>query len=298
MLIVPMPTEKVAIFTNPIPEIKKPILLSPDSPKTPTTTPQAKATSPIKKIPEKIIIPPPPIVEPPKKSLPDQTFYTQGLESVVNILCSNARGNEYTIATGVIIDTKGYILSNAHVTDDLPKNPVCSIRRGSPARTFGTATLVFLPEAYKNASSEEQRARHDISIWRLDTTASGLSAWPIDTSTAIAPNDQLRTLSYPAELLGGETILTSLALVLSNTTVIETDQFIIQTSANLSAQHGSSGGVLVNPYTARAQGLIFAVGEGNTAERKYLYALTMRSVSETIANEKGKDIYMYLASLP
>src|SRR3990167_7492169 len=66
--------------------------------------------------------------------LPETLIYDHGLKSSVNLLCK-ANPGEYVVATGAIIDSRGYIISNAHVAEEADTKEPCTIRRGSPPHT-------------------------------------------------------------------------------------------------------------------------------------------------------------------
>jgi S1-C subfamily serine protease len=86
--------------------------------------------------------------------------------TVVNILC-HTTGTDYKTATGVLIDPRGYVLSNAHVATDINRSAVCSVGRGSPAVEFGDISLVFIPASYASADTEAKKTLYDISIWKI-----------------------------------------------------------------------------------------------------------------------------------
>src|SRR3989344_433294 len=89
---------------------------------------------------------------------------TELIGTVVNILCladTNSKLNS-TTGSGVIIDKKGVILTNAHIAQYflLPREVACVIRTGSPARATYRAELIYLPpkwieKNYTNITLEE-----------------------------------------------------------------------------------------------------------------------------------------------
>lgn len=228
--------------------------------------------------------------------LPEAVIYNQGLTSTVNILCEKNQ-REYIVATGAIVHSSGYILSNAHVAEGVPEHTECTIRRGSPAVAFATAHLIYIPEVYTATTSEETRARSDFSLWKINEPGD-YPFWNIEYDQKFTNHETLLTLSYPAELLGNDIILKALNLVFSKTSVEATDSIIVRSSSNISAQHGSSGGILVDPYTSRVRSMIFAVGENTTISQRELYSLTPKSINIVLQKEIGKTLIEYLAELP
>ncbi|MEK7150834.1 MAG: serine protease [Patescibacteria group bacterium] len=284
-----------------------PAPLSPD--KEPAVTPPTKqptsldSTKPILKENTTPVTSPPPLITPvaqplPQKILLPQNFiYKKGLESVVNFLCEQSDGRT-TIATGVIISPNGYVLTNAHIVDELKsKTPSCTIRRGSPATNYDTAQLVWIPKAYTATTSESVRAMHDITLWKLKQNTQ-TPFFDIDYETHGNSDETLLTLSYPAELLSAEIIFKSLHLVFSNTVIVSADQSIIRSRSTLSAQHGSSGGVLIDPYTSRIRGIIFGVNKTETISDRQLFALTPTAINNAVFEETQKKLTDFLAGNP
>lgn len=231
--------------------------------------------------------------EPAPTPLPEALIYDQGLKSSVNLLCK-ASPSEYIVATGAIIDSRGYIISNAHVAEGIDAKESCVIRRGSPARPFATAILIYTPVSYKNAAREEEKAQSDFSIWKINEPGE-YQSWELAYEQSFYENEPLLTLAYPAELLGGELVFKSLNLVFSKTYVEATDTIIIRSTSNINSQRGSSGGALIDPYTMRIRGLIFAVSENaNIAERE-IFSLTPKGINEIMRKETGTTLKEYLA---
>jgi len=225
--------------------------------------------------------------------LPETLIYDQGLKSSVNLLCKGGP-SEYVVATGAIIDSRGYLISNAHVAEGVDAKEPCTIRRGSPAQPFREATLIYTPISYKNATSEEEKARSDFSIWKINEPGE-YPVWELEYEKSFFKNELLLTLAYPAELLGNELVFKSLNLIFSKTYVEATDTVIIRSTANISSQRGSSGGVLIDPYTMRIRGLIFAVSENTNIAEREIFSLTPKGINEIMQKETGKTLKEYLA---
>ncbi|MEK7576496.1 MAG: serine protease [Patescibacteria group bacterium] len=243
------------------------------------------------------IVASPPVASLPRKQLSQDSIYKKGLESIVNFLCDQGDGKT-TVATGVIISSNGYIATNAHIADDLKDvHPTCTVRRGSPAQNFDTARLVWSPKIYHATTSESVRATHDIAIWKLKQTTQ-TSFFDFDYETEPVPNETFLTLSYPAELLSAQIIFQSLSLAFSNTIVTDVGYSIIQSRATISAQHGSSGGVLIDPYTARIRGIIFGINKTESISNRILYALSPKGINKAILEDTQKTLTDFLAGNP
>src|SRR6185436_12542444 len=103
--------------------------------------------------------PPPPAVQveraPAPYSTPGESFETIDpavRSALVNILCMPQGGSLRPISgSGVIIDPRGVILTNAHVAQyvllsESPQiNLTCSIRTGSPASPRWKAVVLYIP---------------------------------------------------------------------------------------------------------------------------------------------------------
>lgn len=260
-----------------------------------------KITENLKIVREELIIPQ---EEPPKTRLGQSTLYALASERVVNLFCELEK-NEVAIATGVIIHSDGYILTNAHVTDTANPKP-CLIRNGSPARNYAIAERIFIPPQFSSTSTSRENLAKDIALWKItkvlndDQSSAKFSALAIRPAFQVTDKAPYATFSYPAELLGSPTIISSLYLSFSETTVQTHDAYFIESIQSLGSQKGSSGGILLDPYTGEFAGLIFAINDEKTksiAERM-LFSLTPFAVNEAVRNATGKDLDAYLAGNP
>jgi hypothetical protein len=282
--IITVPPEEPEITTTPPPPLDKPTgYLEQISPPPPL---QQKPT---------ITAPPPP----PQKPISQSELYAKGLLATVNFLCPT-KNNTYTIATGAIINTHGYIISNAHIVDKNNLQPICTVRAGSPASEIGKAKLVLIPPDYFATSDQQVQARMDISLWKLEGERADWPHWDIDFDTTPRKNEQLLTQSYPAELLSNELVFKNLNLLFSNTIITDADASIIASRATIAAQHGSSGGILIDPYTAKLRGIIFGISSDTTEaiSERTLYAITPSRINSIAWQESKKQFREYLAVLP
>lgn len=235
--------------------------------------------------------------------LPSQKLYAAASRRVVNLFCE-LDNNEVAIATGVIIHEGGYILTNAHVAD--AKNPhSCLIRHGSPARNFAIAKRIFLAPDFSSENHTRENLARDVAIWKITEIIED-EAPPLFSSLAIrstyVPTDgsKLATFSYPAELLGSQAVVSALHLSFSETRVVAHDAYFIESAQGLGSQKGSSGGILLDPFTGEFAGLIFAINDAKTesVSERTLFSLTTFAINETIRLATGKDLEAYLAGNP
>lgn len=250
-------------------------------------------------ITKELIAPPPDLIP----RLPSQELYAMASERIVNLFCE-LPNNEVAIATGVLIHPQGYILTNAHVADQ-EQSHTCLIRRGSPARNFAIAEPVFLPPNFSRESRTRENLAKDVAIWKITNVIekSSTGVFPFfSIYPANLPTDgtTLATFSYPAELLGSQAIVSALYLSFSETHIVSHDAYFIESREGLGSQKGSSGGILLDPFTGELAGLIFAVNDikAEYVSERTLFSLTPFAINEAIRAATGKDLDTYLAELP
>ncbi len=237
------------------------------------------------------------------RRLPSQTLYILASERVVNLFCELPK-NEVAIATGVIIHPRGYILTNAHVADT-EQSRTCLIRRGSPARNFAVAERVFLPPNFSSKSHTRENLANDVAIWKITSviekeTADTFPFFSIRPHKLPVDGAALATFSYPAELLGSHAVVSALYLSFSETKITAHDAYFIESAQGLGSQKGSSGGILLDPFTGELAGLIFAVNDVKTeyVSERTMFSLTPFAIQEAVRAATGKDLDAYLNSNP
>lgn len=239
--------------------------------------------------------------------------------ALVNILCLS-RGSVRPISgSGVIIDPRGVILTNAHVAQYvlLSENPAinlsCVVRNGSPARAAWTASVLYMPPVWVASHAAELNTaeavgtgEHDYALLAINASTDGSSAppagfpaLPFDTRDSIGfVGDQVLAASYPAEFLGGIAAENDLYAVSSVGTIGKLLTFgegtvdVVSLGGIIEAQSGSSGGAVVNPW-GRLIGLITTTSEGATTADRDLHALTLSYINRDIAAQTGTDLSAY-----
>ncbi len=248
-----------------------------------------------------------PSVEP---SLPTEQLNTLARASLVNILCTTQNGGSFNpiSGSGVIIDSRGIILTNAHVAQyfllrdySSPGNIQCVIRVGSPAQPRYTAELMYLPPAWiaDNASKIKDQTptgtgENDYAFVLITGTTnpsgtlpSSFAALPMDGGNPQA-GEGILLAAYPAGFLGGIAINLNLYLTSAIATVGEVYTFgdqanidLFSLGGTLVAQSGSSGGAAVS-LQGKLKGLITTEIPADTTAGRDLRAITVAHINRSL----------------
>lgn len=240
--------------------------------------------------------------------------------ALVNVLCTTKRGGSFLpiSGSGVTIDPRGVILTNAHVAqylllkDYLVQNFVeCLIRTGEPAVNRYKASLLYLsPQWVKQnyasiaASRPTGTGEHDFALLRISGTVN--PANPLPSSFDYVPpdwsDDYLRVgnpvleAAYPAEFLSGINIQKDLYPTSSVNLLNVIFSFgasstpdLIGVSGTPVAEAGSSGGAFAGASSSLV-GLIATASEGHTTGERSLHALTLAYINRDFAAVTGFSI--------
>ncbi len=168
---------------------------TPPAPAATTTKPVAKASAP-KPVPQPA---PAPIVSTPITQAALEAAATRVRSALVNIICaSNNPGVKSISGSGVIIDPKGVVLTNAHIAQyfllatDPNQHISCVLRVGTPARDAYKAALVFISPAWLEANPKTittlhptGSGEHDYALLAILTSATSA---PLPTTFAYTPH--------------------------------------------------------------------------------------------------------------
>ncbi|XKT74666.1 MAG: serine protease [Patescibacteria group bacterium UBA2163] len=241
--------------------------------------------------------------------------------SVVNILCTTKNGGVLhpITASGVLIDTRGIVLTNAHVAQyfllkDYPTedNIECVIRTGSPAKPAYTAELLFLPPSWVSENAYQIKTERPRGTGEYDyafLAITGLVAadilapaqfshLPVALHTPPLNSDVLLA-GYPAGFLGGAIIQKDLYAVSSPSTVEQLYTFgtstvdVISTGSSILAQQGASGGAVAR-VDGVLTGLIVTSSSADTTGERELHALTTEYIIRNFEAEHGTPLVDYL----
>ncbi|MCW9054525.1 MAG: serine protease [Candidatus Pacebacteria bacterium] len=246
-----------------------------------------------------------------KEPLTFAEINTNTTEALVNILCSQNVATAVTPITGsgVIIDPRGVIITNAHVAQffllkDYPVEDAlsCIIRTGSPARPMYTAELLYIPPIWISEHAEDitdseptGTGENDYAFLRItgrtSPDAGGLptssSYLPMDAEATIETGAPVLVAGYPAGFLGGISVQKDLYSVSSITTIGERFTFntntidLFSTGGTVVSQGGSSGGAVVSAKE-KLVGVIVTSTNGDTTAERDLRAISVGHINRSL----------------
>lgn len=243
--------------------------------------------------------------------------------ALVNIICTTPASGpfESISGSGIIIDPRGVILTNAHVAQffllkdyPTPNFVQCVVRTGSPASPKYTAELMFLPPSWirDNAQKIDDEAprgtgERDYALLRITGGVSSSITLPplfpyLLVSTAPpSVGDQVLQAGYAAGFLGGITIQNNLFASTAWTQIRDIFTFnantvdLVALGGSVVAQSGSSGGPVVNQEAVTVGVIVTSSGTGDTSNRN-LQAITTSYIVRDFEQERGKSLSQALSS--
>lgn len=257
---------------------------------------------------------------------PDQATFSKTNESVrktvVNILCTSKQGGLFQpiSGSGVIIDSRGVILTNAHIGQYfLLKNHLssgfieCIIRTGSPAYPQYRASLLYISPNWVKTNGQkilEQEptgtGEYDYALLLATSTIAGdpIPALPHITIqlpfNGLEKNSPVILASYPAGFLGGASIQQNLYETSTIGSISDLFTFTEKTPDTFSihgsivAQHGSSGGAVTNQKGSLV-GIITTADTVPATGDRYLGAITIDYINRSLKEETGLDLASFLS---
>ncbi len=257
-------------------------------------------------------------------AIPFDDLNSKTRAALVNILCVTKRGGFFDpiSGSGVMIDPRGVILTNAHVgqyfllKDFLTHDFIdCTIRTGEPARSKYRAKLLYLSPLWigQNASKvtddeATSTGENDFALLLVQGTTSpdvllptAFPYLPVElTDRGIQTGNSVLVAGYPAGFLSGITIERDLYPSSSIVTVGTIFGFHEQTpdifsiGGSVVAQQGSSGGAVVNTQ-GNLIGIIVTSSKAKTTGERNLNALTMSHLDRSIIVDTGKSMSTFLS---
>ncbi|MBM3261163.1 hypothetical protein FJY93_01970 [Candidatus Kaiserbacteria bacterium] len=328
-LATPSPTMDESTTTTPATVVKVEEEIAPPSDAAPAKPPQKASTpAPVPKVPAanesasdssfEITR----IVNPyPTPALHFDEVNVSARAALVNILCIPKGGASLRpiSGSGVIIDPRGVILTNAHVAQYVLLSQSqkidlsCLIRIGSPARALWTAEILFIPPVWVNEHIDEINTdkpmgtgEHDYALLRVTGSTDNAPLpqsfpfLPFDTREVIGfLGDFVLGAAYPAEFVGGLHAHNNLFAASSVSKIDKLLTFhgdtvdMISIGGVIEAQSGSSGGAVVNAWN-KLIGLITTTSEGKTTADRTLHATMMSYINRDLKVQTGQDLATYL----
>lgn len=255
-------------------------------------------------------------------ALSSEELNTSARAALVNILCTTKRGGSFSpiSGSGVFIDTRGVILTNAHIgqyfllKEYLARDFIdCVVRSGEPARNKYRATLLYLspPWVDQNASkltADEATSTGENDFALLLVTESTNPEVPLPHVFPTLPvqfddriiqvGNEALAAGYPAGFLSGITIQRDLYPSSSVVAIGNVFSFHEQTAdifsigGSVVAQQGSSGGAVVSP-TGSLIGLIVTSSKAKATGDRNLNALTMSHLERSFSADTGKSLSLF-----
>ncbi len=241
--------------------------------------------------------------------------------SVVNIYCKITKGNliESVTGSGVVINSKGIVLTNAHVAEyvlleDYMNSPSysCNIRTGSPAKNSYKADVIYLsPTWVANNSNSLTRLNsvgtgaNDYAFLRLKTSSQNNTVNPVTSSDISTEKNSISQKiilgGYPSENITADQLDKNLKFVSENSSI--TDLYgingddtkdLISTEATTLAQKGSSGGAIFS-----SQGILTGIMVATTLTDnglKNIRGIALSYINQNLISSYGKTIYELINS--
>ena len=235
--------------------------------------------------------------------------------AIVNVFCTLETDKIRRVSTGsgVFIDPRGVILTNAHVaqfllleSDNSERTTKCIIRSGNPATPQYEAKLLYISPAWIQQNAElidspapSGTGERDYALLYVSDALSGeipelFSFVPTDTKlvTRRLEDTSVYAGGYPAEVLIREGADGTLVPKVDNTEVVDFFTFgsgyadLITIADSDIGEQGSSGGAVVKE-DGFIVGLIVTKGDPSRNGPRSLRALTLSYIDRTIEEETG-----------
>ncbi|MEK7530334.1 MAG: serine protease [Patescibacteria group bacterium] len=244
-------------------------------------------------------------------------------QALVNIICTTAVGGPFNSisASGVLIDPRGVIITNAHVAqfyllrDYQQKDFVsCIVRTGSPAQPMYNAELMFIPPTWieENASKVDDEVptgngEHDYALLRITGTVSSSATLPSQFPFLLIAlntppsNTEVVVAGYAAGFLGGITVQKDLYASSAVSRIGQIYTYggdmpdVYSVGGTVVAQHGSSGGPVAISDTGVLTGVIVTATDAAETSQRDLRAISTQYIISDFLKERGKSLESALA---
>lgn len=274
-----------------------------------TLAPAAPKKIPARIQPQAAIEPQPPPTETPapppslpsEPALSDQEIYSRYSRAVIQIYCQTVQ--EIFSASGIILNERGLVLTNAHVAEIVRKagENNCQARHGNPADPFAKIKIVFAADVNPKISGTEVPQR-DIAFLKIQEAIESFTVADISTINA-ERGETLLTLGYPSEFLQGINTTLNSNLVFSALRVegfadidedrTTADGYVFR--GGLALQQGSSGTALFK-RSGKVVGVMFATTKEKTTDERQGVALSFPYIDKIMRLETGQGLAEFIAS--
>ncbi len=295
---------------------EKPAASAPASrPETPTPEAVTKAPSPASSASLEKSLSSAPTASAPAPSSSDASLDAAAAAlrgALVNIMCYAPVGSglHSILGSGIFIDPKGIILTDAHVAQYFllaDHGVTCAVRTGSPAVDRYEAALVYISPAWihANANVLTQSApigtgQYDFALLAVAKSATNAPLPATFPSVPLAetppvPGTPVVIASYGAQFLQTNQIQSDLFPTIVFGSVKDVFTFavnsadVIALGGSAAAQEGSSGGGVVDANGTLIGSITTSTIEGATDTRS-LYAITASYIRSEYEREMGSSI--------
>lgn len=247
-------------------------------------------------------------------------------EALVNILCTSRQNDSRAISgSGVVIDSRGIILTNAHIGQYFllekykPYNLDCVIRTGSPAKIQYDAELMYISPSWIQENAEmitkdapTGTGEDDFALlfinkeFGADMEASPTLSFvqPDITENFIQKNAPVVLASYPAGFLGFINIQKDLYKASAFSAIQEIYTFnegtsdLISVGGSIVAQGGSSGSGVVSIPDQKLIGIIVTSSDAESTDDRNLNAITLSHINRSIQKDLNITFNDFLLENP
>jgi len=251
-------------------------------------------------------------------SLLDQTALDSSASALrgalVNIICTVPSGTVlHSISgSGVFVDSKGIILTNAHVAQYFllaDRGASCSIRSGSPAVDNYEAELIYISPNWLRANSKvisttapSGTGEYDFAFLAVTKSYRNTSFphIPLAINPSL-PGTPVVIASYGAQFLESSQVRNSLSPIVVFGSVKDVFTFgtntidVFALGGSAAAQEGSSGGG-VSDSSGYLVGTITTSSTSGTTDTRSLGAITASYIRAAYASETGEALDLLLST--
>lgn len=326
----PIPTRTASSTLATFEDFTLPVLIVPDlvgdgvsDTRMVATTAPVKSSAPKPTVPANVAESPvvqtvvKPIVQSTNTQISFDTSAAHLRDALVNILCYAPGGSRlHSISgTGVLIDPKGIILTNAHIAQYFLLTNLgvsCTIRSGSPATDRYLAELMFISSSWirENANTLTQHlpsgtGEEDFALLAVTASTTRDPLPPVFPHIPLAINppaaqEPVVIGTYGAQFLSSNQVRSSLTPTLVFGSIKKVYTFkentvdVFDLGGSAAAQEGSSGGGVANGIGELIGTITTSTVEGTTDTRT-LNAITASYMRAAYASATGSALDILLA---